>query len=155
MWIIWLVIAALLLAGEVMTTGFFLLWFGVGAAVAGLAALIGISSLPAQMLIFLAVSILLLIGSRTIFENYLTRRSSLKTGVDRMIGQTGIVVEASHGARQEGAVKMYGSVWTALPVEGEAPLEEGESVAVERMDGNTIYVRRELRPRPLFSKSLE
>lgn len=155
MWITWLVIAALLIAGEVLTTGFFLLWFGVGAMVAALAAMIGISSLPAQILIFLLVSILLLIASRTIFEKYLTHRGSLKTGVDRMIGQTGIVVEASRGARLEGAVKMYGSVWTALPVEGEAPLEEGESVAVERMDGNTIYVRREHRPGPLFSKSLE
>ena len=29
MWIIWLVIAALLMAGEVATTGFFLLWFGI------------------------------------------------------------------------------------------------------------------------------
>ena len=34
MWILWLVFAALLIAGEVLTTGFFLLWFGVGAAVA-------------------------------------------------------------------------------------------------------------------------
>jgi membrane protein implicated in regulation of membrane protease activity len=30
-WIIWLIVAALFLVGEVLTTGFFLLWFGVGA----------------------------------------------------------------------------------------------------------------------------
>ena len=59
-----------------------------------------------------------------------------------MIGQIGTVVESSRGALNEGAVKIYGSVWTAFPAEGEWPLTEGESVSVERIEGNSIYVRR-------------
>ncbi len=142
MWIIWLVIAALLMAGEVATTGFFLLWFGIGAVVAAVAALLGVSSLPLQIIIFLVVSILLVIGSRTIFEKYLTKHNSLKTGVDSMIGEIVSVVEASQGARNEAAVKAFGSVWTAIPVAGEEPLQIGESVKIDRVDGNTVYVYR-------------
>ncbi len=142
MWIIWLVIAALLMAGEVATTGFFLLWFGIGAVVAAVAALLGVSSLPIQVTIFLMVSLLLVVASRTIFEKYITKHDSLKTGVDSMIGEIVSVVEASQGARNEAAIKAFGSVWTAIPVAGEEPLQIGESVRIDHVDGNTVYVYR-------------
>lgn len=152
-WIVWLVLAAIFIGAEVLTPGFFLLWFGVGALVAALLAMLGVSSLALQLITFLIVSVALLVASRTIFEKFLTRyspESQLKSGVEMMIGQVGTVVEGSRGALNEGAVKVYGSVWTALPSEGEKPLVEGESVSVERLEGNTLYVRRAARRASLF-----
>lgn len=157
-WIIWFIIAALFIGAEVLTPGFFLLWFGVGALVAALLALIGVSSLALQLIVFLLVSIALLIASRTIFERFLPLPSSssgLKTGVDKMIGQVGMVVEPSHGTQHEGAVKVYGSTWTAFPIEGEKPLIEGEAVTIERVEGNRIYVRRPSPRAFLFSETSE
>ncbi len=157
-WIVWLIIAALFIGAEVLTPGFFLLWFGVGALVAALLALIGITSVAAQLIAFLVVSIALLIASRTIFDRFLLPSSSspgLKTGMDKMLGQVGMVVEPSHGALHEAAVKVYGSVWTAFPIEGEKPLTEGETVAVERIEGNSIYVCRSPRRALRFSESSE
>lgn len=157
-WIVWIIIAALFIGAEVLTPGFFLLWFGVGALAAALLALIGISSVAAQTLTFLIVSVVLLIASRTIFERFLMRPSSstdLKTGVDKMVGLVGTVVEPSRGAQHEAAVKVYGSVWTAFPVEGEKPLAEGESVAIERIEGNRIYVCRSPRRALRFSETSE
>jgi membrane protein implicated in regulation of membrane protease activity len=52
------------------------------------------------------------------------------------------VVTSSRGALNEGAVKVFGSVWTAYPAEGEPPLEAGDRVVVERLQGASIYVRR-------------
>ena len=152
-WIIWLVLAAIFIGAEVLTPGFFLLWFGVGALVAMVLALIGVTSMAVQLVSFLIVSVALLIASRTIFEKFLFRyspESHYKSGVETMIGQVGTVVEGSRGALNEGAVKVYGSVWTALPCEGEKPLVEGESVSVERIEGNTVYVRRTARRALLF-----
>jgi membrane protein implicated in regulation of membrane protease activity len=140
MWIIWLIIAGIFAVAEVFTPGFVLLWFAVGAAAAALLALLGITSFAAQIIVFLLVSVALVIASRTIFERFLVRTSSgphLKTGVELMIGQIGTVVENSRGALQEGAVKVSGSVWTAFPVDGEEPLQAGESVTIERVEGNT------------------
>ncbi len=145
MWIIWLLIAAILIAGEAATTGFFLLWFGIGAVVAAILALLGVTSLVVQIIAFLIVSSLLVVASKTILVQYLQRSSGaadLKTGVEKMIGNVVTVVVSSHGIRNEGAVKASGSVWTAFPVEGEAPLVEGESVEIERIEGNSVYVRR-------------
>lgn len=146
-WIIWLVIGALFAAGEVVTAGFFLLWFGVGALAAAIVALLGVSSLAVQIIVFLTVSILLVIASRTIFDRF-GSRPALRTGVEMMIGQVGTVVEPSHGTQAESAVRVYGSVWTAFPLEGEAPLQAGELVCVARVEGNAIYVYRPTRTLP-------
>ena len=158
MWLIWLILAAVFIVAEVFTTGFVLLWFGVGAAVAALLALLGVQSLTIQVFVFLAVASLLVVASRTIFEQFFMRTSSgrdLKTGVAQMIGQSATVTEASRGTLNEAAVRAYGSVWTALPLPGEAPLQEGETVLIERLEGNTVYVRRPARRVPLFSESAE
>jgi membrane protein implicated in regulation of membrane protease activity len=144
-WVIWLIVAAIFAAAEVFTPGFFLLWFGVGALAAAIMAMLGVGGFAAQMVVFLIVSVALVIASRTIFERFFTRSSDgkqLRSGIETMIGQVGTVVESSRGALNEGAVRVYGSVWTAFPAEGEWPLKEGDSVAVERIEGNTIYVRR-------------
>ncbi len=144
-WILWAVLGVILIIAEIFTPGFVLLWFGIGALVAAFAGLVGITSLTLQFLIFILVSVGLTAASRTIFVNYFSREktgSDLKTGVDAMPGQIGTVVSSSRGALNEGAVKVYGSTWTAYPAEGEDPLEAGERVTVERVQGASIYVRR-------------
>jgi membrane protein implicated in regulation of membrane protease activity len=157
-WIVWLIVAAIFIGAEVLTPGFFLLWFGIGALVAALMAMLGIGTVAAQVLVFLIVSTLLVIASRTIFERFLVGTSAkgeLKSGAETMLGQIGTVVEPSKGALNEAAVKVYGSVWTAFPSEGETSLVEGETVAVERIVGNAIYVRRTSRRALRFSEDSE
>lgn len=145
LWICWFVLGAILIVAEIFTSGFVLLWFGVGALVAALAGLIGIDNLGIQFLIFALVSISLTAASRTIFVNYFSREkagTSLRTGVDSLPGKIGTVVSSSKGSLQEGAVKVFGSTWTAYPAPGEDPLEAGERVCVESVEGASIYVRR-------------
>jgi len=143
LWIVWVVAGVAFAIAEVFTLGFVLLWFGVGAIAASLVALAGLS-VTLQVIVFLAVSIALTVASRTIFENALFRNRGpqMKMGVASLPGQVGTVIEASRGALNEGAVKVFGSTWTAFPAEGEEPLEIGDRVSVERVDGATIYVRR-------------
>ena len=144
-WILWTVLGLVLIVAEVFTSGFVLLWFGIGALAAAFAGLIGVDSLALQFLVFAAVSIGLTAASRTIFVNYFSREKtgeSLRTGVEALPGKLGTVVSSSRGALNEGAVKVFGSTWTAYPAEGEAPLEAGERVRVERMEGASLYVRR-------------
>jgi len=91
------------------------------------------------------VSIALTVASRTIFERFLMRGSpgrELKTGIDTLPGRLGVVVEASKGVMQEGAVRVFASTWRAFPTEGEEPLREGEQVLIERVEGASVYVRR-------------
>ena len=144
-WVLWSILGAILIVAEIFTSGFVLLWFGIGALAAALAGLVGIDSLAIQFTIFAVVSIALTAASRTIFLNYFSREKSgqsLRSGVDSLPGKIGTVVSSSKGALQEGAVKVFGSTWTAYPAVGEAPLEAGERVCVESVEGASIYVRR-------------
>ena len=144
-WILWAVLGIALIVAEIFTSGFVLLWFGVGALVASFAGLVGLNSLALQFLIFAVVSISLTAASRTVFANLFTRGAmgqSLKSGVDALPGKVGTVVTSSQGAMQEGAVKVFGSTWTAYPAAGEEPLVAGERVLVESVEGASIYVRR-------------
>src|SRR5205807_8883891 len=144
-WIFWTILGAILIVAEIFTTGFVLLWFGIGALTAGLAALLGVNSIIVQFLIFAIVSIALTAASRTIFVNYFSREKTggdLKTGADSLPGKVGTVVTSSEGSSHEGAVKVFGSTWTAYPADGEEPLEAGDRVQVERVQGASIYVRR-------------
>jgi membrane protein implicated in regulation of membrane protease activity len=145
LWILWFVLGAVLIVAEVFTSGFVLLWFGIGALAAALAGILGLNSLGIQFLIFAFVSVGLTAASRTIFVNYFSREKtgdSLRTGVDALPGKIGTVVSSSRGAMKEGAVKVFGSTWTAYPAEGESNLEAGERVRVESIEGSSIYVRR-------------
>ena len=144
-WVLWSILGAILIVAEMFTSGFVLLWFGIGALAAAFAGLIGIDSLVVQFMIFAVVSIGLTAASRTIFLNYFSREKSgesLRSGVDSLPGKVGTVVSSSTGALHEGAVKVFGSTWTAYPAAGEAPLEAGERVCVESVEGASIYVRR-------------
>jgi membrane protein implicated in regulation of membrane protease activity len=143
-WILWTVLGVVLVIAEVFTPGFVLLWFGVGALAAALAAFLG-AGIAAQFILFILVSTALTALSRTIFVNYFTTRDEpegMKMGAASLPGQVGTVVTSSQGALNEGAVKVFGSVWTAYPAEGESPLEAGDRVVVERLQGASIYVRR-------------
>jgi membrane protein implicated in regulation of membrane protease activity len=145
LWLLWCILGAILIVAEIFTSGFVLFWFGIGALAAAFAGFIGIDSLVIQFLIFAGVSSALTAASRTIFINYFSRErtgDSLRSGVDAMPGKIGTVVSSSKGALNEGAVKVFGSTWTAYPAPGEAPLEAGERVSVERIEGASIYVRR-------------
>ncbi|HEX8160565.1 MAG TPA: NfeD family protein [Pyrinomonadaceae bacterium] len=143
-WIAWVVLGLVLMIAEIFTPGFVLLWFGIGAICAGLADVVGLSY-PFQFLVFFIVSMSLTAASRTIFANYFVREKEgggLKMGMDSLPGKVGTVVSSSNGAMNEGAVKVFGSTWTAYPAEGEPPLEAGDRVVVESIVGASIYVRR-------------
>ena len=127
--IIWVVLGVAFMIAEIFTLGFVLFWFGIGAIVAALAGYLG-AGIGLQFLIFAVVSIALTAMSRTILTRYLPHPTDrVLTAIDSLPGKVGTVIGASKGALNEGAVKVYGSTWTAYPVDDVA-LTEGEKVEV-------------------------
>lgn len=142
-WILWIVLGVALIIAEIFTFGFVLFCFGLGALAAAFVGILGFG-FGLQFLIFAIVSIVLTVMSRTIFSKYFSHseHGDLKMGMDALPGQIGTVTAASKGALHEGAVKVYGSTWTAFPVNSEMPLLEGEKVEVVRVQGSSIFVQR-------------
>jgi len=148
-WILWILLGVIFIIAEIFTLGFVLLWFGIGALAAALAGFLGFGMII-QFVVFAAVSTVLTVMSRTILGSYFsqTDENAFKTGIDSLPGQIGTVTSASKGALQEGAVKVYGSIWTAFPIDSENNLIEGEKVEVVSVKGSSIYVRRAERELP-------
>ena len=142
-WLFWIILGVILIIAETFTFGFVLFWFGIGAIAAALAGFLGVG-IVGQFAVFAVLSIALTVMSRTIFAKYYSHgdENVVKMGIDALPGQIGTVTSKSRGALNEAAVKVYGSVWTAFPVDGEKILEEGEKVEVVRVQGASIYVRR-------------
>jgi membrane protein implicated in regulation of membrane protease activity len=142
-WILWVVLGIGLIIAEIFTFGFVLFCFGIGAIAAALAAWLGLG-FSLQFLVFAVVSVALTVMSRTIFANYLRHgdKDLIKTGIDALPGKIGTVTSSSQGALKEGAVKVFGSTWTAFPADEETVLTEGEKVEVVSVEGASIYVRR-------------
>ena len=143
LWIVWLILAVVLIIAEIFTLGFVLFWFGVGALAAALVGFFGLG-LGWQFATFAVVSIALTAMSRTIFANYFAHGegNAMKTAVDSLPGKVGTVIESSKGSLNEAAVKVFGSTWTAFPADEETKLIEGEKVEVVEVRGSSIYVRR-------------
>jgi membrane protein implicated in regulation of membrane protease activity len=103
-------------------------------------AILGIGSVAAQLIVFLVVSVLLVIASRTIFDRFLTRtpaESQLTFGVEAMLGQIGTVVESSQGAMNQSAVKVSGT--DCALIEGKHRLQRAR---LSPSNQNSIYALR-------------
>lgn len=142
-WVLWLILGVALVVAEVFTLGFVLLGFGLGALAAALVGFLGFG-FGWQFTAFAVTSVVLTGMSRTIFARYLSQddKNVMKYGVDALPGKVGTVTMASGGAMNEAAVKVYGSVWTAYPIDETTLLTEGEKVEVVEVRGSSIYVRR-------------
>ena len=137
-WYIWMIIAALFVVGEIFTAGFFLLWFGVGAAVAGVLALLGLG-FAWQMGAFVLVSGILFVISRK-FADKFTKSQPPGIGADRVIGKVGKVLVDIDNVNNTGRVQLKKEEWRADSDTGEV-IPVGNQVEVIRLEGTHLVVK--------------
>jgi len=136
-WWVWMVIAALFVIGEIFTAGFFLLWFGIGAAVAGILALLGLGA-GWQWGTFIVVSGVLFGVSRRFAERF-TKKQPPGIGADRFVGKKGVVLEEVDNVKNTGRVRIDKEEWRADSDTGEV-IPVGKMVRVARLDGTHLVV---------------
>jgi len=137
-WWIWIAIAAVFAVGEIFTAGFFLLWFGIGAAVAGILALLGLG-IGWQWAAFVIVSGVLFAVSRRFAERF-TKKQPPGIGADRFIGKKGIVLEDINNIENKGRVRIDKEEWRADSDSGDI-ITAGTKVIVTKLDGTHIVVK--------------
>lgn len=138
--IIWLVILAVLVVIEIITLGLTTIWFAGGALIALAVSLLG-GPLWLQILLFLAVSVVLLVFTRPLAVRYMNKNQQ-KTNVDGIPGKTGVVIETINNLQAEGQVMIDGTPWTARSKDGN-PIEEGKVVKVLAVEGVKLIVEVE------------
>ena len=138
-WWVWMALAAVFVVGEMFTAGFFLLWFGVGAAAAGVLALLGFS-FPWQLAAFVVVSGVLLAVSRRFAERF-SKAQPPGIGADRFIGLKGLVLEEIDNTQNTGRMRLHKEEWRADSF-NEDIIPVGARVEVVSLDGTHLVVKR-------------
>jgi len=136
-YIIWFILAAILIIGEIFTAGFFLFWFGIGAAVAGVLSLFNLG-LGWQWGAFIVVSGVLFAISRR-FAEKVTAKQPPGIGADRFIGKKGVVLERVDNIKNTGRVRIDKDEWRA-DSETDLVIAVGKMVMVKRLDGTHLVV---------------
>ncbi|HEU4463242.1 MAG TPA: NfeD family protein [Solirubrobacterales bacterium] len=142
--IIALIGVGLLLAELLLPTGGILAVFGViGLTAAGVAAFGSdndIADYAGGGLIALGLlsGVTFYFVSRKVFEAH--RNDEVRTGAEEMIGS---MAEARTSIDPDGRAWLGGTLWSAQLADGASPVQQGDKVRVEAVDGLTLVVRPE------------
>jgi membrane protein implicated in regulation of membrane protease activity len=137
-WIWWLGAAILLAVVEVVSVDLIFLMLAGGALAAAAAAALG-APLGVQVVVFGAVSVVLLVAVRPwALRRFRSAVPETLTNVAAHVGRTAVVLldVTAHAGR----VKLAGEVWTARTADPSLVLPAGSTVRVVRIDGATAVV---------------
>jgi len=141
-WWAWFALGLVLLLFEMLTPGgFYVFFFGAGAIVVGVLALLGIAGpLWVQVVLFAVFSI----ASLALFRRpILERLRAREPGgiVDSLVGEVATARDPIAGGGGFGQVTLRGSVWSAVN-HGEAPIGPGDLCTVTRVENLQLHVVR-------------
>ena len=136
-WVIWIVAAAGLAAGEIFTLGFFLGPIALAALVAAAVAALG-GSVELQLVAFVLGSLASLALIRPIVRRHVRTPAALRTGTAALVGESAVVLERVDAGG--GRVRIGGEVWSARSYDAAPPIEPGARVTVLEIKGATALV---------------
>ncbi len=136
MW--WILLLIIFIIVELATMGLATIWFAVGALVATLAAAL---NLPVwlQIVLFLAVSVVLLFFTRPIAVKYFNKDRE-KTNAEGLIGQQAIVISEIDNLEGVGQATVNGQEWSARSVDNDKKITVGTIVIIKEIRGVKLYV---------------
>ena len=134
---VWVAVTIICVVIESLTLALTTIWFGISAFVL---VFLAFTPLPfvAQVFIFVALALVLLIFTRPVVKKKLSQKQ-IATNYERVIGQIAVVTKKIT-ALDKGAVKINGMEWTAA-VKEDIVLEQGSKCIIEEIAGVTAYVK--------------
>ncbi len=138
--IFWLVLLVVLLVIELATLGLTTIWFAGGAAAAFVASILG-AGLVVQIVVFLAVSILLLVFTRPFAAKYINK-NRVRTNVDSLLGQKAVVTQDIDNLAGTGEARVDGKVWMARTENDGQQIMCGTTVTILGVSGVKLIVEK-------------
>ena len=135
---IWLIIFVACIVVEIITMGLTTIWFAGGSLVASVAAAIG-APLWLQIVLFVAVSLLLLYFTRPIAVKYFNK-DRVKTNAESLVGKQAIVISEIDNLQGIGQVTVGGQEWSARTTEEGITLPVGSVVIIRAISGVKLMV---------------
>ncbi|MCW2996021.1 MAG: hypothetical protein JWQ18_3516 [Conexibacter sp.] len=138
-WILWLIAGVFAAVGEMLTAGFFLAPFAVGAFGAMIASVVGGGG-AIQVIVFAALTLACFALVRPIAKRHLYTPPRIRTGAAALVGRSAMVLERVANDEGVGSVRIDGEVWTARAYDESRTIPAGEKVQVVEIRGATALV---------------
>jgi membrane protein implicated in regulation of membrane protease activity len=137
LWLIWLIVAAILAAVEILTLTAALGMLGAAALITAGAAALGLP-LPFQFLVFTIVATISVLFVRPLAMRHVRRPQVERFGVDALVGRAAYVISEVTG--QGGRVRIDGEEWTARAYDETLAIPAGTTVDVIEINGAIALV---------------
>ena len=139
---IWLIAAIVLVIIELLTAGFGVICFAIGALFSAIAAFLGMDNLVWQLLVFAVASVLSFVFLRPVMLRLLDKKTKeVKTNADALIGKIAVVSETIDPSTNRGRVAVDGDDWKAVSADG-SMINKGEKVEVVSRDSIILTVKK-------------
>lgn len=135
--LLWSVLMLVFLIAEALSVALISVWFAVGAVLAIVSAIFG-APFWLQLLIFVAVSGILVLAAKPLSEKMINRRA-VQTNADRVLGRTAVVTQTVDNLLSTGQVRVLEQLWTARSADGK-PIAVGTTVRVKEIQGVKVIV---------------
>jgi len=137
---IWLAVFILMIVIEASTASLVTVWFAIGAIVAMILSIIPDVPFWVEIVVFVAVSTVVLVLLRPLVKKLLGR-SEIKSNADEIIGRRATVVHPITDI-EYGAVKLNGVIWTAMNTDSHGgTISTGSIVEILAISGNKLVVK--------------
>ena len=133
MWQMWLIIAGVCLVIEIMTVGFLVFWFSIGALFAMITSLFT-DNIIIQTSVFIITSTILIFATKPFVNKFINNKESIKTNVYSSVGKKGIVIQDIDSINSTGQIKVDGEVWSAISTNN-VHIPQGTKVKIEEIKG--------------------
>lgn len=136
--IFWLIALVLSIVIEIATLGLTTIWFAGGALLAVIVAALGLP-LVVQIVLFFAVSLLLLYFTRPVAVKYFNK-DRVKTNAESLVGKQAIVISEISNLQGTGQVTVSGMEWSARTAEDGIAVPVGGVVNIVAINGVKLIV---------------
>lgn len=133
MWQIWLIIAGICLIIEIMTVGFLIFWFAIGALIAMIVSLFT-KNLIIQTSVFVLSSTILIFATKPFVKKFTNNKNAIKTNVYSTVGKIGIVTQDIDSIHSLGQIKVGGETWSAIGI-NDINIPQGTEVEIKEIKG--------------------
>jgi len=138
---VWLGIVVVATIVELFTLDMTSIWFAFSGIVALILSAFKEISWIVQLVVFVVLSAVLIIGLRPICRKFFLRHMNEKTNTDSLIGKHVYMLSTAKFG-QMGSVKIADVIWSAIPEKEEETIEEGTIVEVLSIKGNKLIVKK-------------
>lgn len=135
--IIWGIVFAVMVVAELVTFQLVSIWFAAGAAAAFITALFDVN-LWIQLIVFVAVSLILLIATRPLLKKFKADKT-VPTNTELDVGRTAVVIEDIDNSRETGRAKIDGIDWKAISAD-DTIIKKGSIVKIIQIKGSKLFV---------------